>query len=140
MKIELKRIDDAFYMEASNEEGNTVRTDGSPKIGGSNQGMSPMQMLLAALGGCSSIDVISLLQKKRQPLDDIKISVTGQREEGKVPSLFTDIHVHYELFGDLDDKKVESSIRMSMEKLCSVSKIVEKTANITWDYVINPEK
>jgi putative redox protein len=140
MKIELKRIDDAFYMEASNEEGNTVRTDGSPKIGGSNQGMSPMQMLLAALGSCSSIDVISLLQKKRQPLDDIKISVTGQREEGKVPSLFTDIHVHYELFGDLDDKKVESSIRMSMEKLCSVSKIVEKTANITWDYVINPEK
>lgn len=139
MKIELKRIDDAFLMEATNETGNSVFTDGSPAIGGSNKAMRPMQMLLAALGACSSIDVIHLLKKQRQPLDDIRISIDGQREEGKVPSLFTEIHVHYQLFGDLDETKVERAVRMSMEKLCSVSKIVEKTATITWDYVINPE-
>lgn len=138
MKIELKRIDDAFHMEASNEDGNIVRTDGSPKVGGHNKAMRPMQMLLAALGSCSSIDVIYLLNKQRQPIDDIKISITAEREQDKVPALFTDIHVHYQLFGELDEIKVERAVRMSMEKMCSVSKIVEKTATITWDYVINP--
>lgn len=133
MKVTLKRLDDAFHMQAANEEGLTVESDGSPAIGGKNQAMRPMQMVLAALGSCSSIDVIHLLNKQRQPLEDIEIELTAQRADA-VPAVFTDVQVHYKLYGPLDEKKVERACRLSMEKLCSVSKMLEKAVNITWSY------
>jgi putative redox protein len=136
IKIELKRLDDAFHMEAANEQGKTVHIDASPDIGGSNQGMRPMQMLLAAAGGCSAIDIINILKKQKQPLKDIKISVTGEREEGAVPALFTDIHAHYKLYGDLDDEKVKKAVSLSLEKYCSVTKTLEKSAKVTYSYEI----
>lgn len=136
MQIELKRIDDAFHMQASNEMGNLVETDGSEKIGGGNKAMRPMQLMLVGLGSCSSIDIIHLLNKQKQSLDDIQITVKAEREEGKVPSLFTKIHIHYKLYGAIDVKKAERAVTLSMEKLCSVAKIIEKTAEISWDYEI----
>jgi putative redox protein len=138
MKIDFKRINDAYLMEAVNENGNITLTDGSPDIGGSNLAMRPMQLMLVGLGGCSSIDVIHLLQKQRQDLRDIQLSVTAQREEGVVPSLFTTIHMHYKLFGPLDPKKAERAISLSVEKYCSVGKLLEKTAEITWSFEIIP--
>lgn len=60
MKVTLKRLDDAFHMQATNESGNTLETDGNPEIGGGNKAFRPMQMMLAGIGGCSSIDVIYL--------------------------------------------------------------------------------
>jgi putative redox protein len=136
MKITLKRLDQAYHMQASNDNGNTLEMDGSPDIGGGNKAMRPMQTLIAALGGCSSIDVINLLEKMRQPLEDIQITINGERVEGQVPSLFTNINIHYILYGDLDPKKAERAIALSVEKYCSVGKIIEKTANITWTYEI----
>ncbi|HNH61954.1 MAG TPA: OsmC family protein, partial [Cyclobacteriaceae bacterium] len=79
VKIELKRLNDAFHMEATNEQGSTLHMDASPDIGGSNKGMRPMQIVLAALGGCSVIDVISILKKQKQDLRDIQVTVTGDR-------------------------------------------------------------
>lgn len=134
--MELRRLDKAYHMQATNEEGQTVETDGSPSIGGSNKGMRPMQLMLVGLGSCSSIDIIHLLTKQRQPLDDIQISIDSQRAEGEIPSLFTAIHVHYRLYGTLEEKKVERAVTLSMEKLCSVAKILEKTAKITWSWEI----
>lgn len=137
MEITIKRIDDAFQMESTNDTENTVQSDGSPKIGGGNKAMRPMQMVLAALGSCSSIDVIHLLNKQRQALDDIHIKVSAQRAEDQVPAVFTAIQVHYHVFGDLEEAKVEKACRLSMEKYCSVSKMLEKSVNITWSYQIN---
>ena len=136
MQIKVERIDQDFQMEAVNEDGNKVILDGSPAIGGHNSGMRPMQLLLAGVAGCSAIDIISILRKQRQPLDDIKITVNGQREADKVPSLFTDIHLHYDLFGDIDEQKAKRAIELSVEQYCSVGKMLEKTANITYDYTI----
>ena len=136
MKINLKRVDDAFLMEATNENGNTMLTDGSPDIGGGNKAMRPMQLMLVGLGGCSSIDIIHLLKKMRQPLEDIQVQIDADREPDAVPSLFTKIRVHYQLFGQLEDKKVERAVRLSMEKYCSVAKILEKGAEISWSYEI----
>lgn len=136
MKIEIKRLDDAYHLQASNEDGNSVESDGAVSIGGSGKAMRPMQMLLSSLGTCSAIDVISFLQKQRQPLEDIKITLEGEREADKVPSLFTKVHVHYELLGDLDEKKVRKAVDLSMEKYCSVARILEKTAEISWDFEI----
>lgn len=133
MVIKLERLDDAFHLRATNETGNTVETDASPGIGGGGKGMRPMEMLLSSLGACSSIDVIDILNKMRQPLQDISVTLNGEREKDKTPSLFTDIHVVFDLYGDLDPDKAQRAVDMSMEKYCSVAKIVEKTAKITWE-------
>src|SRR6188472_704062 len=102
IKIELERLNDGFHMEARNEQGNTVQMDASPDIGGTNKGMRPMQMLLASMAGCSTIDVINILKKQRQDLKDIKVTISGEREKDAVPSLYTEVHVHFKLFGNLD--------------------------------------
>ena len=137
MEINLARIDDNYLMEAVNENGNTLRTDGSPAIGGSNQAMRPMQLLLAAVGSCSSIDIISLLKKQRQELRDIKIKVTGEREEGKVPSLFTKIKIHFDLYGEVNEKKAQRAVELSMEKYCSVGLILKKSTEIEWSFAVH---
>lgn len=136
MKITLKRLDEDYHLEAVNEDGCTIETDGSPAIGGHNKGMRPMQLLLAAAGSCSSIDIISILKKQKQPLQDLEIEVTAEREKDKVPSLFTDIHIHYKLSGDLMEDKVKRAVDLSMDKYCSVVKILEKTANVTSSFEI----
>ncbi len=136
IKIELNRVNDAFLMEAKNELGNSVRMDGSPAVGGSDLAMRPMQMLLAALGGCSSIDIISILKKQRQDLKDLKITVTGEREKDVEPSLYTEVHAHFKLYGDLDADKAEKAVNLSMQKYCSVVKTLEKTAKITHTFEI----
>lgn len=136
MKINIKRIDDAFHMEAKNEDGCIIETDGSPEIGGKNQGMRPMQLLLAAAGSCSSIDIISILKKQKQALEDIQIEVTAEREKNVVPALFTDIHIHFMLKGDLAKEKVKRAVDLSIDKYCSVVRILEKTATVSSSYEI----
>jgi putative redox protein len=132
IKIELNRLNDGFHFQAQNENGNAVHIDASPEIGGTNQGMRPMQMLLAAMGGCSSIDVVNILKKQKQDLQDIKVTVTGEREEGAVPSLFVKVHAHFKLFGNLDKDKAEKAVSLSVDKYCSVAKTLEKTATVTY--------
>ena len=138
IKIELSRLNDGFHMEAENEQGNTIQMDASPDIGGTNQGMRPMQLLLAAMGGCSSIDLINILKKQKQPLKDLKVTITGEREKDVVPSLYTEVHAHFRLFGNLDRDKVQKAVSLSVEKYCSVAKTLEKTAKVTYSFeVIN---
>ena len=81
MKINIKRIDDNFNMEATNDTGNSIIMDGSPDIGGAGKGMRPMQLLLAAVGGCSAIDVILILKKQKQIIESFEIEVDGEREK-----------------------------------------------------------
>ena len=136
VSIEMVRLNDGFHLEASNENGNKVQLDASPEIGGTNQGMRPMQLLLTSLGGCSSIDIISMLKKQRQDLKDIKVRITGERETGAAPSLYRDIHIHFKLYGNLDEEKAQKAVSLSVEKYCSVARILEKTAKIGYSFEI----
>ena len=136
VKIELSRVSDDFHLEAVNENGNSVYIDASPDIGGTNKGMRPMQILLAALGGCSSIDIINILKKQKQELKDIKITVTGEREKDAVPSLYTEVHAHFKLYGKLDKDKAQKAVSLSVEKYCSVAKTLEATAKVTYSFEI----
>lgn len=139
MKIRLRRLDDAYHMEARNEAGNTVLSDGAESIGGHGAGMRPMEMFISSLGACSSIDVIHFLKKMRQGLEDISLDIDAERDPDNTPSLFTKVHIAYTLRGQLDEKKVKKAIGLSVDKYCSVARILEKTATITWSYTINPE-
>lgn len=136
MKIIINRINDAVNLEAINDTGNSVVMDGSPDIGGLNLGMRPMQLLLVALGGCTSMDMLSILKKMKQDVKGYTVEVDGERvPEGDV-SLFRNIHLKYILKGELDNDKVERAISLSMDKYCSVSKTLEPTAKITFSYEI----
>ena len=134
--IDLKRVSGDFHLEATNDTGNSVHLDASPDIGGTGKGMRPMQLLLAAFGGCSSVDLVMILKKQKQELKDISITVSGEREKGKVPSLYTNAHVHFKLVGNLDKEKVEKAIVLAVEKYCSVAKTLEKSAIITHSFEI----
>jgi putative redox protein len=98
--------------------------------------MRPMQMLLAAMGGCSGIDVVSVLKKQRQDLRDIKITITGEREKDAVPALYTEVHAHFRLYGNVDPQKAEKAVSLSVEKYCSVARTLEKSARITYSFEV----
>lgn len=136
MKVTLQRINDAVRFEGANAAGNTVVVEGSPDIGGEGQGMRPMELLLTSLAACSSMDAVSILKKMRQPLEDLRVEIEGEREKDTVPAVFKKIKMHFVLKGDLRPERVEEALRLSVEKYCSVGRMLEKTADISWDYVI----
>lgn len=131
MHITLQRLNDAVHFEAKNDDGNTIHLDGSPDIGGEGKGVRPMQALLMSLAGCSSMDVVSLLKKMRQPLEDMRVEVQGHRVDA-VPAVFDKIHMQFILKGEIEEEKARKAIAMSVEKYCSVAKMLDKTAEITW--------
>lgn len=137
MKINLKLLNDNFHMEASNEDGNVLYMDGSPDIGGEGKGMRPMQLLLAAVGGCSAIDVILILKKQKQMIESFEVEVEGEREKIDEYSLFRDICLNFKIKGQVDLEKAERAVKLSMEKYCSVSKTLEPTAKITYKVTLN---
>lgn len=108
--------------------------------GGDGSGVSPMQMLLLGLGGCTMYDVINILQKQRQSFTDVEIELSGARsDEGARP--WKQIHMHYIIYGtDLDAGKVERAIDLSVEKYCGAHATLEGTAHITHDYEIREEQ
>jgi putative redox protein len=136
MNLTLSRLSAPFHFSIKNDSGNTVETDASIEIGGSDAALRPMELLLAGLASCSSIDIVLLLQKMRQPLIDIQVDIKAERKHDETPSLFESIHLHFILTGTLEKDKVEKVLNMSIDKYCSVAKIIEKTCPISWDFEI----
>ena len=132
MKIQLKRVNEAVHLEATNEAGNKVQIDGAPKIGGQDQGARPMELLIMGLGGCSSMDILSILYKQKQEVNDYEVNIEAERDQENTPSLFTNVHLEFVFKGKVDLKKAERAAQLSMDKYCSVTKIMEKTAKITY--------
>jgi len=137
MKITIDQLEET-HMEAQNEQGGLIRMDGSTSIGGLEGGFSPMQLLLAGVGGCSAIDIIGILKKQKQNLQDLRVEIDGNRQKKETYSEFTTIHIKYIFSGDLEKQKVERAINLSLDKYCSVSKTLEKTSEITHSYEIKP--
>lgn len=136
MKITLKRLDNAFHFEGVGESNIAVSIDGSKKIGGNDLGARPMELVLMALGSCASMDLISIIKKQRQELANIEIEINGERDYQKTPAVFKKINVHFVLSGKLQNDKIEKAVQLSMEKYCSVSAMLEKTAKINYSFKI----
>jgi len=137
MKIELNRLNNTVHFEAKNEDGNTVSLDGSPNVGGRGLGARPMQLVLMSLAGCSSMDVCSILKKQRQRLENYRVVAEAERNHDKEPAVFKKIHLTFHLEGNLDRQKVERALYLSVRKYCSVAKMLEKSADITYHYTLN---
>jgi putative redox protein len=136
MKVHLRRVNDTVLFEAQNERGHTIRIEGSQKIGGHNAYPSPTELLLMSQAACTAIDVVELLKKMRQQLAHIEVETEGQRAQDQVPKIFTQIHLHYILYGTIDPAKAEKAISMSIKKYCTISKMIDQVARITHSFKI----
>ncbi len=136
MQIELVRVDDAFHFEALGTSGVAQHIDAATNIGGHNAGARPMEMLLMGLAGCSAIDVILILKKQKQVIDDFRLKVDGMREKDATPAPFKKIHITYLLKGQLDADKVKRAIDLSMDKYCSATAQLRPSAEITYSFEI----
>lgn len=139
MKVEIKRMNKAFHLEATCSDQQVLNMDCAPEIGGEGKGIRPMELLLAAAGGCVSIDLGLILQRQRQVLDDYAVEVSGERSTEKSKHL-SSLHLNFRLFGNLDADKVEKAIELSLEKYCSVILSLSSNVSITYAYTINGEK
>lgn len=130
MKITLESTYGTQNYKGTNDRGQSMQ------FSGKKQAVSPMESVLMASAACSSIDIESLLEKMRQPLNRIEVEVEGKRADGAIPAVFTDIHLHYKIYGDVKIEKAEKAVKMSMETYCSVSIMLAKAANITYTFEV----
>ncbi|WFE69298.1 OsmC family protein [Thiomicrospira sp. R3] len=131
----VKWLDNLCFV-GQTSSGHAVVMDGPPDIGGQNLGPRPMEMVLLGLGGCTAVDVIMMLKKSNQAVVDCHVEVSAERAE-TIPKVYTKIHVHYVVKGrGLNEAKVARAVNLSSEKYCSVSKMLEQSAEVTHDFEI----
>jgi putative redox protein len=127
-------------LEAKNEKGLTVNFDAPMEHGGEETALSPMENVLASLAACSSFHVLRILQKKRQKVTDYSVEAIAERREDPPPRVFTKIHLKCIVKGEnITPEAVESAIKLSEEKYCSVGGMLQKAVPITSSFEINPE-
>ena len=114
-----------FCFEGTGNAGYTIMTDGESKAGN-----SPMELVLIALCGCTAYDVVSILEKKREPFTAVEVSAEAEKA-AQPPRVYTSIKLLYRVAGKVSRKSVEDAVRLSEEKYCSVSAMLKKTATIT---------
>jgi putative redox protein len=118
------------------DSGFQVKMDTSVESGGSNSGVRPMELVLIALGGCTSMDVVPILKKKRQEVNAFEIRIHGDRAE-EHPHVYTHITLEYVVTGhNIDQAAVERAIELSETKYCSVMAMLRKSTELTTRYTI----
>ncbi len=134
IEINVNRKEGDFGFEAVDGNGHTIKMDTSSESGGVGYGIRPMQVLLMGMGGCSGIDIVMILKKQRQKVEDFSMKIEGERETGKEPSLWQNVKIVFELTGDIDVDKAERACELSMKKYCSVAETLRRGGtNLTWE-------
>lgn len=135
MRARVKWLDHMSFVGESGS-GHSVVMDSAEEFGGRNLGLRPMEMLLLGLGGCTAFDVMVMLKKARQSVQDCEVELSSDRSE-EIPKVFTAIHVHFIVTGtNLSENHVKRAVSLSAEKYCSASQMLGKVAKITHDYEI----
>mgnify|MGYP000338352361 FL=1 len=139
MKASVKWTDGRQFV-AESGSGHSVVIDGPPDHGGRNSGPRPMELLLMGMGGCTSFDILNILDKARANVTDCVASLEAERAD-EVPSVFTKIHVHFTVTGKgLKEKQVARAVELSAEKYCSASiMLVQGGVEITHSFTIVEE-
>ena len=137
MKVALERINQDYLFKVTNSNGHSVLLDNKSKKEGEVAGISPMELLLMGLAGCSSIDVVAILNKQKLNPTSLKMEVEGERNETEIPSLFNKINVKVIVDGEISPEKIRRAVQLSFDKYCSVSKTLEHTAEINYLIFLN---
>jgi len=134
MTLSLERINDAIHFQGTNGSFDLPVASSDDR-----EGLTPMEMAGLSVVGCSSIDILTILDKQKQTVNDFSATIDGERAEDP-PRVFTDLHMHYELTGNVDPNKVRRAIELSLDKYCSVSNMIKHTASITYAFTLNGER
>ena len=138
MKSTIKLVENMQFVGTA-DSGHAVVMDAPPSVGGSNTGSKPSELLLMAFGGCSGMDVISILRKKKQDVTNFVMNVNGDTPEHH-PRSFTDIHIEYIVTGrNISEDAVKRAVEISLEKYCMVGTTIGKAAKITHSYKVVQE-
>ena len=134
MNMQIKRIDEPYVFEFSDSNGNSMIMDSSVDLEGQNRGMTPMQVLLGSLMGCMSIDIILVLKKQKISPKNYKVEAITKKREG-VPTPYEKIHFVVSIDEDIDRKRIQRAISLSLEKYCSVRACLKDEIDITFEIV-----
>jgi putative redox protein len=132
MDVRVKWVEDRTFV-GETESGHKIAF-GTASDAGPKPGPSPMELVLIGTGGCTAYDVVHILEKGREPVADVAVELDADRAETE-PKVFTRIHMHFTVKGrGLNEAKVARAIQLSVEKYCSASAMMEKTATLTHDF------
>ena len=134
---EVKFVDGMTFI-GKGDTNHWVAMDGSTEVGGTAAGTSPMELVLIALGGCSGMDVVSILRKMRVNYDKFEMKLSGERAT-EHPKVFTKIHVEYIIYGkEIKEKDFAHAVELSQDKYCSVAGVIKKSGvELTFSYKVN---
>jgi putative redox protein len=124
-----------YHAKIENNSGQQISIDN--KSVQNPQGVSPMELLLMGVAGCSSIDIISILNKQKVVFDSLEIDVNGDRVDKPAPSLFTKVHATVRVSGNVKPEKIYRAVKLSFTKYCSVSLTLAATADISFSVIVN---
>ena len=127
-------LEKGLLMSAANESGARIMVGKPADYPGAT---SPMEMVLEAIAGCSSIDILMILEKQKAAVRRYDVQVHGEREQGNAATPFTEIVLHYAIDTDASEEKVLRAVQLSVEKYCSVAKMLEKSVNIRYTLSVN---
>jgi putative redox protein len=135
VKARVKWVERSTFVGESGS-GHAVVMDGPPDSGGRDLGIRPMEMVLIGMGGCTAFDVVYILAKFRQKVDDCVVELDAERAEAP-PRVFTRIHVHFVVKGrDLSEKQVGRAVQLSAEKYCSASIMLAQSVEISHSFEV----
>ena len=138
MNVKIKWVENAMFVGQSGS-GHSIVMDGPPDLGGNNLGVRPMEMMLLGLGGCTSFDVMLILQRSRQDISDCVAEISAERAATD-PKVFTKIHIHFVITGKgVKEKTVKRAVELSATKYCSASIMLAQSVDITHDYEIRED-
>ena len=135
MNIQLKQYNKHKIFEASNSSGYSLLVGTS--VNNAVNAIRPMELMLVSLASCSSIDIIEILNKQKQTNFKYDVTITSERVKGQVPSIFKEITINYIFSGEISFTKIHKAINLSLDKYCSVSKIIAQTAKIKHTITLN---
>ncbi len=133
------RLVDGLRFVGEAASGHSIVMDGDPEVGGNDTAIRPSELLLVGLGGCTGMDVISILRKKRQPVTGLEISIKGEKAD-KHPKRYTDVEVEFTVTGKgVDEEAVKRAVELSMQRYCSVKATLEGATKVGWSHKVVEE-
>ena len=138
MNARIKWVEDMTFL-AESPSGHTLLISSGEENGGTDNCFRPLELLQVGIGGCASIDVISILKKSRQQVTNCEALISVERFDG-VPAYYTKMHCQFTVSGiNLSDKQVKRAVDLSFEKYCSVAFMLREKAEVTWGYEIRKD-
>jgi putative redox protein len=139
VKIQLRR-EDGFQFTAEGPSDYPIRIASGAGEGERPEGVGSMEMVAMGLAGCSSTDIVLILGKQNQTIEDYRVELDAKRAEEETPAVFRDLHLHVHIEGDVAPQKAQRAVELSLEKYCSVAHMLRETAEIRYSLTVNGEE